>query len=87
MNNIPDFADHPSATSQNTQTRRDMFRSLARWLVLGVAGSAWAALSVCSARNSHAATCVQSLPCSQCPLISQCDIAKAVKTRKVGAKQ
>jgi hypothetical protein len=82
MNNIPDLVDHRSADGENTQTRREMFRGLARWLILGVMGSAWAILSVRSARNSHAATCSQSLPCSQCPLLGQCDVPKAAKTRE-----
>ncbi len=83
MNNSPDSAK----TFEKRQTRREMCRSLVRYLVLGGMGLVWAVLSIRSVRNSHAAPCVQSLSCCGCPLINQCEIPQAVKKQEDGKRQ
>ncbi|MGA2799221.1 MAG: hypothetical protein ABSE63_16700 [Thermoguttaceae bacterium] len=83
MNNSPDF----SRTIEEKQTRREMCRGLVRWLILGGLGLIWAVLSVRSERNSHTAPCAGSLSCGGCPLLDQCDIPQAVKTRENSKRQ
>jgi hypothetical protein len=83
MNNSP----YSPKNTENKHTRREMFRGLVRYLLLGIMALVWALLSVRSARNSHAAPCAGSLSCSECPLIEKCDISQAAITRESDQRQ
>ena len=87
MTNSTDPVNNFAKSVEQRQNRREMFRSLASYLVLGIMGLVWAILSFRSARNSHAAPCVQSLSCNQCPLIDKCERPMAAEIREVGKRQ
>ncbi|MGD0382553.1 MAG: hypothetical protein ABSA77_03460 [Thermoguttaceae bacterium] len=78
MSNPSDFAK----TTEAKQTRREMWRCLVRYLILGLLGLVWAVLSVRSGRSSRGAACGQSLSCYGCPLLDQCKNPQAAKTRE-----
>jgi hypothetical protein len=83
MNNSPNSAKD----AEKKPTRREMCRGLVRYLILGGLGLVWAVLSVRSARNFHPAPCAGSLSCGGCPLLDQCDVLQAVKTRQSDKRQ
>jgi hypothetical protein len=89
MNDCP----HPNplpkgeGTINEKQTRREMCRSLLRYLALSGAGLTWAVLYVRSARSSNTDCCPQSLSCGGCALLERCDLHPAAKSRDINKKQ
>jgi hypothetical protein len=71
--------------SGQTQTRREMCRSLLRYLVVGGMGVGWAGLYLRAARNIASASCDRAEPCADCTLLERCKLPQAAKTREGAA--
>jgi hypothetical protein len=67
-------------STEEKQTRREMCRSLVRYLAIGGMGIVWAGLCIRSARNSTGKCCTQSPLCGGCTLLEQCNLPQAEKT-------